>query len=364
MTYHIRFPLILSLLGLLLASCSTDKFSAPPQSFGNLNQIIVVADTELWEGPVGDSLRYHLAPAYPVLPQPEPVFDLRHFTQEEIDANSDRLRFRNMLYLAEVSETGYGTAFTMKEVVGAENLRKMADSPEKSDIKVSRNRWAVGQTVLFFYATDMETLIAAIRAKSASIARTFGKKDHEMLENRVYMSGRNGKAMREIKEAFGISLPVPGGYEVALHDKEKDFIWLRMLKPNSHIHTNIMVSRLPYGEQGLPDAQKVKELRNTLTQQYVVSGEVEDSYMRVDDVHLPLYSEAAEIDGQAAIQIRGIWQMSAPADMMGGAFVSYAIPDNSGNGLILLDGFAYAPGEKKRDLIQGLNLVLQGTQME
>ena len=66
-------------LFLVLSACENinDKMVYKPQSSGNINDLSVVIDNELWESPVGESIRSTIgAPLYG-LPQDEPQFKLR-----------------------------------------------------------------------------------------------------------------------------------------------------------------------------------------------------------------------------------------------------------------------------------------------
>ena len=77
----------------LLTSCASDSSSnyRPPMSgaIGKTSEIVVVADDNVWEGMAGDSMRYYFESAYLLLPQPEPMFDLRHLTPEQL--KNDRM---------------------------------------------------------------------------------------------------------------------------------------------------------------------------------------------------------------------------------------------------------------------------------
>ena len=64
---------------LVLSACENvnDKTVYKPRSSGNINDLSVVIDNELWESPVGETIRSTIgAPLYG-LPQDEPQFKLR-----------------------------------------------------------------------------------------------------------------------------------------------------------------------------------------------------------------------------------------------------------------------------------------------
>ncbi|MEM9884792.1 MAG: DUF4837 family protein, partial [Bacteroidota bacterium] len=68
---------------ILAASCTQEtreSLTPTPNAYGPRNQLVVVMDDDLWQSDVGDTVRFYYGSAYPVLPQPEPIFDLTHFT--------------------------------------------------------------------------------------------------------------------------------------------------------------------------------------------------------------------------------------------------------------------------------------------
>jgi hypothetical protein len=354
----------LFIMAIIYSSCSSAVMSGSPQSFGGINRIVVVADQDLWDGPIGDTLRFYLAAAYPVLPQPEPIFDLQHFTTEEINENTDRLRFRTMLYLADMNQANSHTANAVKDIVGEEEILKMKESEEKSEIKISRGRWALNQTVLFFFSEGEEAILNSIRTKSSSIAELIRKNDESILKGRTYYSGKNGSIINNIKESYGIDISIPGDYTLALDDEENNFMWIRKIEKASHVHTNILIHRLPYEDINQLQPEGVKMLRDSLGKKYIESGEIVGSYMRVNDINLPLYHESKSVDDKFVLTLKGIWEMSEAVDMMGGAFTSYMIHNEAKNELLFLDAFVFAPGKKKRDMMQGMEQVLSSVKFE
>ena len=63
---------------LVFFSCSESKESLLPGSSGNINNISVVINNELWDGTVGEVIRESLSRPIYGLPQIEPVFSLNH----------------------------------------------------------------------------------------------------------------------------------------------------------------------------------------------------------------------------------------------------------------------------------------------
>ena len=66
--------MVLMALGACEDSGSQKKFLPP--STGPVNSLMVVMDTELWQGPVGDKIRDEFAAQIIGLPQIEPLFSI------------------------------------------------------------------------------------------------------------------------------------------------------------------------------------------------------------------------------------------------------------------------------------------------
>ena len=97
----------------------------------------------------------------------------------------------------------------------------------------------------------------------------------------------------------------------------------------------------------------IKEIRNTLGK--YVSTEIENTYMYINDVDLPMFLKTMQIDNHYAVEARGIWEIEN--DYMGGPFISYTIHNPESNELLYLDGFIHAPGREKRNYMQQLEKI-------
>ncbi|MEY4029507.1 MAG: hypothetical protein RJA90_692, partial [Bacteroidota bacterium] len=70
-------------IALFSNSCTKEgasQFKMKPNAFGEIASLVVVADKEIWDGPIGDTIRYYYSSAYLILPQPEPILDLKYFS--------------------------------------------------------------------------------------------------------------------------------------------------------------------------------------------------------------------------------------------------------------------------------------------
>ncbi len=347
--------IIVALLAIvvILQGCSAAGINSSAQSIGTLNRLVIVADNDVWEGHIGDTIRYYLGAAYPVLPQPEPTFDLQHYTAEELEEDVVRKRFRSILVIGNTEDKMSLASQFIKKEVGEENISALQNTEEKSAVKVSKNRWVGNQKVMFLYADGEQALVDAIKSRCSSIAGVVEKADESMLNSRVYLRGQNQGLTRKIEEDFGFTIPIPGEYIEAFYDKDRQFAWIR--KDQKVAILNLMIHKQAYKDTSQLSIQGVKSLRDTLGAKYITSVQ-ENSYMRVNDWDLKLYHEFHPIAGKFGVELRGIWEMKN--DAMGGPFMSYMIHNAEAGEIIFVDAFVFAPNKKKRDLMQELNLIM------
>ena len=84
--------------------------------------------------------------------------------------------------------------------------------------------------------------------------------------------------------------------------------------------------------------------------------------MQVNDIDLPMIVSATEINGNYALEARGIWEIKN--DYVGGSFISYAMLNKDRTELLLADGFIHAPGKEKRNFMLYLEHALKTIDFE
>jgi len=345
----------LTILGLgLLSACSAEGVSKSMESqaiaFGKVNRINVICDKELWEGPLGDSIRFYYGAAYPILPQPEPIFDLRQITLEDIRKEPIRKELRTYLILADLSDEVSETSSFVRKDIGAQKLNEINEG-NGYGTAIARNKWAKGQTLVYVYGNSFAKLRENIITSHPSIAKKINTTNEKMIDASTYFNGVNQKLGDEVFSTMQVRKRIPTDYYAAIN--KNNFTWLR--RETDEVSINILLHKVPYTNQSQLSREGIKAIRDSLGQKYISSSE-EDSYMRINDVDLPMFVKTTSINGDYAIEAKGIWDIVN--DFMGGAFVSYLIYDPKQENLLFLDGFVHAPGKQKRDIMQQLEHIL------
>ncbi len=142
----------------LFASCSEEfqnKLKSNPNALGTANQIVVIADRDLWEGAVGDTFQMLYAAAYPMLPRPESIFDLKHYTPEDLEAGPLRKELRTYLFLGDLSDNNSSTVRQIAKDLGEEKILTIKQEGVQNTT-IGRNKWAAGQLMVYVVGKDQK----------------------------------------------------------------------------------------------------------------------------------------------------------------------------------------------------------------
>lgn len=348
---------------LLIASCSSgdsnSSWSPKPGSYGDKNFLAVVADQELWEGAVGDTFQYYFSSAYPILPQPEPILDIKHFTPSDFLSEPPRKELRSILFLGDLSDEDSRTTKWIKEDIGSEKLRR-ASEDENYNTTLGYDKWATDQTLIYLFGKDSKTLAKNIKGRFPAIYKKIHAKDKELIGAHTYpMNQLNPVLSNSIKRNMGVSIKLPGDYYLAVNDSINNSMWIR--RETFDQSSNIIFHRLKYDDKSIFTKEGIKTIRDTIGKRYI-STHLEDTYMRTNDVDLPMVVSTTEINGNYAFEARGIWDIVN--DFMGGPFISYLILKPDTDEVIFVDGFVHAPGKRKRSPMQQMEHVLSTIKFE
>ncbi len=339
----------------VFSSCSSDMQSslrAVPTAFGELNEIVIVMEPEMWEGPVGDTLRYYYSAAYPLLPQPESIFDLRHFSAVDLEKDPLRKELRTYMIVANLNDENAPTTRMALKDIGTEKARAAKETPDDDNNAAGHDKWAKGQLLIYQFAYSEDKLIEVLKANFPAVKKRVNNFDDRKLQAYVYLDGENKPLMESLKNDKGINMRIPNDYFRA-DIEDEDMIWLR--KETEEISSNILLKKIPYESQSQLTKENLIAIRDSIGKQYIAST-LENTYMRVNSVDLPVISNVTKINGYYAVEARGVWEIVN--DYMGGAFISYLILNPNTNELLFADGFLHAPGKDKRDFMEHLNYIL------
>lgn len=341
----------------MLASCSIsddNPYRVKPKALGVMNEIVVVTDDAIWNSMIGDTVDYYFGGYYPLTHRPEPIFDLRQYNINEINTQPLKKELRTYLFLADMSNDSSEVTQVVKQDLGATGLQRFRTDPEFRT-SVGRDKWATGQILIYVFAESLDELANAIEVHHDAIAARINAHDYRQLYQSTFAKGENLGLSARLRERFGADITIPNGYQVVIDDMEDNgLIWLRF--DDNEGTSNLVIRQFDYESTDQLDKEAVKQNLNLFGKKHVSSPE-EGSYMALNDVDLPILSFDRTVANHYAKEFRGIWEMEN--DFMGGPFLSYVIVNEEEAKVLQMDGFVYAPGKRKRNKLQQLELIIR-----
>lgn len=318
--------LIISLF--LILSCDDEKTKNErilTDSSGNINQLTLIIENDLWEGSVGEAIRSNFAASVDGLPQEEPLFSLNQIPP------------------------GTFSGFVRKN----RSFLKIEEGKD-AEIRVVKDIYARPQVGVLISGQNEEEIADAIDQGADEIIQLF--KGAEMKEKQKRMGKSPGKD-EKLEEKFGLSLNFPSTYRYAV--EEDNFVWLR--KEISKGNMELLIYEIPIDQidKDTNTIGNIIKMRDSIGLAHI-PGPVDGSHMITEEAYAPYLFET-EIDGKFAYETRGTWEVTKA--FMAGPFVNYAVKDEANNRYLILEGFVFSPSRGKRDNIFELDAILKSAKI-
>mgnify|MGYP003112625389 CR=1 FL=1 len=316
-------------ISLLFIGCQDSESKEPillATSSGNINNISVVIENEMWEGSIGEALRESLAAPVDGLPQEEPIFSLNQMPPE---AFSGFVRKNRLFVKIEKGEAG--------------------------NFKIFNDPFAHPQKGVVITGQNSEEIIEQINKNSEEIIATLRNTEIKEKQRRI---NKSLKEDEKLKNTLGVSLKFPTAYRYAKENEE--FFWLRKDIPKGNME--ILVYAVPFNQidRDTSVIANIIKMRDSIGKKYI-HGAIEGRYMITEEAYAP-YLFNSEVDGKFAYETKGTWEMKSA--FMAGPFINYAIRDSVNNRYIVLEGFTFAPATAKRDNMFELEAILKSAKID
>jgi len=315
---------------LLLIACDSNSTKGKrilPASSGNVNNLSVVIDNNLWEGNIGENIREIFGAEVYGLPQQEPLFSMGQMP--------------TMVF------TGFATKnrTVLKIEKGKAAELKFLDDAFAKPQKLVLVRGMTDFEITTLMKENAEKIIAAfktveIKEKQRQIKKSLHKNNN-------------------IETALGLTIRFPSAYRVA---KEKDnFFWLRKdTKKGGNM--NLMLYEMPLnsiseGDEAINDIIK---MRDSIGKAHI-PGPIDGSYMITEEAYTPFFNTTI-IDNKPAFETRSTWEVKNA--FMAGPFLNYIIEDKINERLLVIEGFAFAPSVAKRDYMFELEAIMKSIKIK
>ncbi|WP_299105426.1 DUF4837 family protein [uncultured Tenacibaculum sp.] len=327
-----KLLLLLTIISVGLTSCKESGKTeiTLPTSTGNTNTILVVTKSADWNGQIGDEIRSVFGEHQVGLPQPE-----------------------TLLSVSQIDPSGFVSFMRNNKAVLI--LREGAEE----SIKVSKNKYARPQVLVYVTAKDKAGLTNLIRTRGKEIMKIFKDEDIKFIQN-IFKKERLDHTKFETLQNLGITLDIPKRYNMV--KDSSNFLWMRQHLKSGIARgdgsNNILVYSVPL-EDETKVADNITAVRDTIGKQHI-PGSKEGMYMITEQAYTP-HTFEAEINGKKAYETRGKWEVKN--DFMAGPFLNYTVVDKKNNRLIIVEGFTYAPSVNKRDFIFELEAIAKSLKL-
>ena len=319
--------LVLPMLALfLLASCAKSDKLTLVESTGRINNLLIVLDNSDWDGPVGEELKQIIGQPVVGLPQEEDQFSVNQV--DPLAFNSLFKRSRNILF------------------VGLDTLRQFY---------TNQDVFASPQTTLTILGEDRTDLIDNIREHQEEILDIFKKNDLILYQKKITKDFHDPDKMETFNN-LGLSLRIPLSYSRV--EDNGEFLWYRNTFTRGLL--NIIAYEVPLAPGAAFEVDSLVAYRDSIGKKFI-PGQFDKTYMRTESNFQPV-TRTVTLAGKEVIESRGLWYVEG--DYMGGPFISYTLLDKDYNRLLVVEGFSYSPGAKKRDFVFELEAILKTLQLK
>lgn len=333
---HILFSAILLIV---LVSCKEKKSTEDKillDSSGNINNVSVVIDNELWDGSIGEAIRNVLAAPIYGLPQDEPTFTI-----------------------SQIPPSVFSGFVTKNRTILKIEVNKEAG------MNMFNNVYAQPQKVIVISGKSRQEIIDVINDNATKIVETF--RNEEIAERQRQMN-KSPHPFKSIKEKLGFTIQFPSAYRIA--KSSDNFFWIR--KDITTGTTNLMLYTVPLNDIKQNDSlvNQIIKIRDSVSKLHIkgrqdgeikATGETIESYMTTEKAYAPFVYHTS-INNKSTIETKGIWDLKE--DFMGGPFINYAIEDKKNNRWVIAEGFAFAPSVEKRDYMLELEAIIRSIKID
>lgn len=343
------------ILGMLVAilcmmSCtSKDDKKYLPAATGKSGDMIIIMDSTQWNKPLGKAIKKIFQADVVGLPQQEPMFTVA-FVHPHASVKL-LTQVRNLVYVFTLDKTSGGSQFLQRRISDETKTRINADSTFYQSIL--RDEYARGQEVMYLFGKTEGELISNLTKNRQSIIDYFNIIERKRM-NKSLLSTKSTHGYTEmLRKEVKCEVNLPMGYVLA--DKKDGFYWFRQI--DAVVDKDIFIAWKPYTSQNqlLPDS--IIEWRDEIAKANLFEDpENLSSYLITEQEHADVVARQMYLNKYYAIEVRGLWKTNTVS--MGGPFVGYALVDEANQRLFYIEGFAYAPGRNKREIMRELETIL------
>ena len=341
------------LTALALSGC--EAVIGTPRAVGEIPEILVVADSATWEGPVGEAIRAELAQPIATLPNNQGAFKLKHrvLTPRTYDGIQAA---RNVVFAAPIDEDSRVGEFLRNRIDPAS--QQAIRSGNAVGINLRPSLWASGQLVVLATASDDQALTSQILRRGPELRAAFDSLAHQATYADMFARGRQTALEDSLARDHGWTVNIQHDYvkvqdtTVTAAGRTGEFVRYRRVLTETWRDFFVFVED---DVREVPPPSELDALTDSLLQTFA-RGVRDVSYVQLD-FERPIRQDTVSVQGQPALETRGLWYMTN--DLMAGPYVRTAYVDPATDRLFVYYGMVFAPDRRldKREFLRQLEVI-------
>lgn len=345
MKFIFNFFVFLS-VSFLFVSCNSSENKTLPESQSAVGEILVVADSNFLKKNVGIVFKQIFEQKESGLPQDEVKFTVRYIQPNQF--NKFLKSFRNIIFISTLNDNSAGSVKIRSFY--SENTLKIIKNDASRFMLVNKDEFAKNQLVMHLFGENEDLLIANMNAYKEGLIDIFVKNERAYIFNKIKKAQQPQLSAR-IKKEYGFDITIPLHFKKAI--EKEGFIWYR--HPGQEVDRSFFVTYLPYKNSNQFNYKSFIQLRDSVCRTMIYGREDTNSYMLTEQYEAPVLSKT-NFNQNFAVECRGLWKLKN--NTMGGPFLGYSMVDTVTNRFYYIEGFIYAPGKNKRELMREMEAVL------
>jgi len=304
-------------IAIILLGCQNDSKIILASS-GNLNEVSVVIENDLWKGVVGKELKTIFSKPIYGLPQQEKQFILRQMPPAVFS----------------------GFATKSRAIIKIEQNKKKA-------ARVVSNKYASPQKIIIISGENSNEIVEQIRLSANKTRKILKTIEIREKQRRIKKSLSTSPVL---EKTFNISLDYPSVYREA--GVSENFVWLRKDTKNGSV--NLLIFETPLTKEKSKQGKTII-VRDSVAKRKI-PGPIKGTYMSTDPEYITA-SKPLLINNKKGTETRGLWEVKN--QFMGGPFINFSVIDSINKRTLYLDGFVYSPGTTKADYVFELEAIIK-----
>jgi len=314
---------------ILFLGCSLN-----PQSSGNLDEIIVFADSSDWKD-YKEPLAAVFGREYPT-----PVMEAEYILSWQPARDIERFKHAKNIFFVSRLNSNASVSTIVKNSL-SQDIIDNVDSGKLFYIP-KHDPWASSQYVLFLLAPDKNELIDRIQKYGDIIYEDFEKAYYKRYKEEIYRRYENKDLEEYLIDHFPFRVRIPSDYFIADESLEHNYVWIRRIDPDR----SLMVHWVPLTDSMQVNYRWVIQERNRIAEMIFESDIVVEEETQIKTVKFNRWQ---------ALRLEGTWKN--PIHFVGGPFRNITFIDNESRLIFMIDFYVQAIGERKKMFLDQLDIM-------